>query len=222
MSTNVVARLVVKDVYLHRWLIVVALVVGVASLLISITSKMAFNVASVFYLTTIIAFGVMLVMYGVVQERKDKCLLFVLSLPLSNEQYLRAKVFAVLATFLAPWGLLTAAGVTLFLATPMPDGFVTFFVLVSSFMLMNFCVILAVALLTTSEVAVTATIILTNLSVSLFFMLIGSLPSITAHVGKDVMVWSRDASIILGAQVAVMLISLTIPFYVRRGRRTLI
>jgi ABC-type transport system involved in multi-copper enzyme maturation permease subunit len=161
-------------------------------------------------------------MYGVVQERKDKCLLFVLSLPLSNEQYLRAKVFAVLATFLAPWVLLTAAGVTLFVATPIPDGFVTFFVLLSTFLLMNFCLVLAVALITTGEVAVTSTIVLTNLSVSLFFILIGSLPSINDNLQKDAMVWSTPASIILGAEFAVMLIALTIPFYARRGRLTLI
>jgi ABC-type transport system involved in multi-copper enzyme maturation permease subunit len=158
----------------------------------------------------------------VVQERKDKCLLFVLSLPLSNEQYLRAKVFAVLATFLAPWGLLTAAGVTLFLATPVPDGFVTFFVLLSTFLLMNFTLVLAVALLTTSEVAVTSTIVLTNLSVSLFFILIGSLPSVSGNLQNATMAWSTDASVILGAEIAVMVIALTIPFYVGRGRRTLI
>jgi ABC-2 type transport system permease protein len=222
MSGSVVRRLVVKDVYLHRYMLVLALVFGLVSVIVSGTSRVGFNVGSVFYLSTVIAFGVILVIYGIAQERKDKALLFVLSLPISPKQYLQAKMLSIFTIFFVPWFVLTAGAVVMMLVTIIPDGLVPFFILVSTFMLMNFTVILCVALLTVNELAITSTVILTNMSVSLFFILLGSIPAIQVHTVDNVVVWSRQFFIVLATQIVVMLIALTLPVYFGRARRGLV
>ena len=222
MSGSVVKRLVYKDVYLHRYMLVLALAFGLVSVIASGTSRIAFSVGSVLYLTTVIAFGVILVMYGIAQERKDKALLFVLSLPISPKQYLQAKMLSILTIFFVPWFVLTAGAVVMMLVTIIPDGLVPFFILVSTFLLMNFAVILCLALLTVSELAITSTVILTNMSVSLFFILLANIPAIQMHTGDNVLIWSRQFFIVLASELAVMLIALTLPLYFGRARRGLI
>jgi ABC-2 type transport system permease protein len=222
MNGSITMRLIVKDLYMNRWLIAVAAVLGLVSLLVAGINKVAFNVAGTLYLTTIIAYGVVLVMYSVVQERKDKSALFVLSLPISGDDYLRAKVLAVLVTFIVPWLALTGGGIALFAATRIPDGFIPFFLLLSVFMLMNFTLVLVAALITVSEPVITATIIITNVSVSLFFILIGSRPSIHDHIEGPVAVWSKAVFVILAVEIAVILMALILSFYLRRGRSVLI
>jgi len=222
MSSSVVRKLVLKDLYLHRHMLTLALVAGLLSIIGSGTSRTAFNVGSVFYLSTVIAFGVILVMYGIAQERKDKALLFVLSLPISPTQYLQAKLFSILTIFFVPWAVLTLGAVVMMLTTRIPDGLVPFFILVSTFMLMNFCLILCVALLTVNELMITGTVILTNMSVSLFFMLLGGMPEIQAHTLDNVVVWSPQFFIVLATQIVVMLIALTLTLCFGRARRGLI
>lgn len=222
MSGSVVKKLVFKDVYLHRFMLILALAFGLVSVIVSGTGRIAFNVGSVFYLSTVIAFGVILVMYGIAQERKDKALLFVLSLPVSPKQYLQAKMLSTLTIFFVPWLVLTAGAVVMMLVTIIPDGLVPFFILVSTFLLMNFTVILCVALVTVNELAITSTVILTNMSVTLFFILLGSIPAIQMHTGDNVLVWSHQFFTVLASEIVVMLIALTLPVYFGRARRGLI
>ena len=47
---------------------------------------MRFNIGMLIWLTTIVAFGVVLAMLGIATERKDRALQFVLSLPLSHRR----------------------------------------------------------------------------------------------------------------------------------------
>ena len=202
-------------------MLMLALVAGLLSVVASGTSRVGFNVGSVFYLSMVIAFGVILVMYGIAQERKDKALLFVLSLPISPKQYLQAKMLAILTIFFVPWAALTAGAVVMILVTRVPDGLLPFFILVSTFMLMNFCVILCVALLTLHELMMTSTVILTNMSVSLFFMFLGGIPQIQVHTADNVVIWGSPFFLVLACEIVVMLIALTLPLYFGRARRGL-
>jgi ABC-2 type transport system permease protein len=212
MSSTVVAKLVAKDLYMNRWLLGIALIGGVLSLVASGTSRTGFNVGSIFYLTTVIAFGVVLVMYAVVNERKEKSLLFVLSLPLSPAQYLRAKVLAVGSAFGAMWLLLSVGVVAMILLTGVPNGLIPFFAAVAGLMVANFCIVLAAALLTFSEPIVAVAIISTNLSVSMLFVLLSSIPSIGKATEHDVIVWSAPVFWIVGVEAAVAAVALALPF----------
>jgi ABC-type transport system involved in multi-copper enzyme maturation permease subunit len=218
----VAVRLIAKDLYLNRWLIGIALLCGVLSLIAGGMSRVNFNFGSVFYLTTVIAYGVVLVMHAVVQERKDKSLVFVLSLPLSPAEYLRAKMLAMLATFVAPWAFLSLGSILLIAVTPIPDGMIPQFTIVSFLMLMNFCLVLSAALLTTSEPLVTFIIIVTNVSVSLLFMLFASIPSISEASQRDAVVWLPTELKLIAIEVVVTLAALSLPFVLRRQQRGLL
>ena len=61
-------------------------------------------------LTSIVALGVFIAIYGIMTERKEKVALFVLSLPISTTQYTAAKVVSSLIAFLGPWALLSPLG----------------------------------------------------------------------------------------------------------------
>ena len=146
---NIVTRkLIAKELYVNRWLIAGGASSGVASMLIATLGKTGFNIGALTWLTTIIALGVMLAMYGIMNERKEHSLQFVLSLPLSIADYVRAKMlglFAVLPDRVA--GVErggAAAGVRARQACPTASP--PYAVLLCVFMLANFAVVLCGAL----------------------------------------------------------------------------
>ena len=65
-------RLIRKDLYLYRWLIGGALVAGLASLLIADINDMSGNIGFILLMTSIVALGVFIAIYGIMTERQDK------------------------------------------------------------------------------------------------------------------------------------------------------
>jgi ABC-type transport system involved in multi-copper enzyme maturation permease subunit len=218
----VIARLIAKDLYLQRWLIGIAMGGGLASLAVTGISRGGSSFGMVFYLTTVIAYGIMLVMHSVGQERHQKSLVFVLSLPISPAEYLRAKMIALLLAFIGPWALLTIATLVIFAVTSIPDGMIPYFSIISVLMLMNFCIVLAAALISKSEPLITLIIIVTNASVSLLFILLSSIPAIADGSKQDVLAWPRAGVEIMGVELAVALIAIALPFALGRAGRGLV
>ncbi len=215
----VTAQLVMKELYSYRWLIATAIAVGTFSLVLASTGEVAFNVGALSWLTTIIASGVMLPLYGIHQERKDRSLLFALSLPISPAGYARAKMIGILLTFVALWSALTLGAAILVLAAPgIADGFLPYVLLLSSFLLVNFTLVMCCAFLSTSEVAVSATIILTNMGVTLFMMLISRMPAIGSHMFGAAPIWNSTFFMILGVEAAAILIALGLPLFATSRR----
>ena len=98
-------------------------VAGVASILLAAFGGTAFNIGSLTWLTTIVAVGVMLALYGIMNERKEHTLQFVLSLPLSIGDYVRAKMLGLFLAFLIVWSLSSVAALLLvFAKASVPDG----------------------------------------------------------------------------------------------------
>jgi ABC-2 type transport system permease protein len=221
--TSIATRLIVKDLYLHRWLIGVALLCGLASLLVTAMTitQAGIGFGLVFYLTTIIAYGIILVMHAVTLERNKKSLVFALSLPITPAQYLRAKMVAMLIAFIGPWALLTIATMVLVAVTPLPDGMIPYLSIISLLTLMNFCVVLAASLITTSDPIITLFIIVTNASVSLLFILMSTIPSVANLVKQDAIVWPPEALAIIAIELAVTLLAMALPFALRRVGRGL-
>lgn len=219
----VTSQLIVKELHSYRWLIVTAIAVGTFSLVLASTGEVAFNIGALSWLTTIIACGVMLPLYGIHQERKDRSLLFALSLPISPAGYARTKMLGILLTFASLWSVLTLGAAILVLAAPgMPDGLLPYVLLLSTLLLINFSLVMCCALLSTSEVAVSAAIILTNMGVTLFMMLISRMPAIGGHMLGDAPVWNSTFFMILGGQAAAIAIALGLPLIVISRRRNFI
>jgi ABC-2 type transport system permease protein len=218
MNRSLVGRLIAKDLFLYRWLIAGALLAGVASLVVSSLSAgdnvtTGLNVGFLLFVTTVLTFGIFLAMTLVLKERQDKSRLFVLSLPVSPAEYSLAKILAVLCAYLGPWLVLTAGVVGLTFVSDRPDGGIPFFVAMMTFFLCTFCLLLALVVITLSEVWAVAGILGTNLAVTLFLVRVGNLPGVAGHSQDAAATWSSAILAVLGVEVALILLSLGLAFY---------
>ena len=218
--TLLTRKLIVKELYSYRWLLVGVTVAGFAALMPAAGGEIGFNIGFVVWLTAIIAHGVMLAMFGVASERKERSLLFVLSLPLSPGDYVRAKLLGLLACFLLPWAVLSGGALGLILVIPgIADGLLPYTVLLCVFMLLNYSLVLCAALHISSEAAMGGVIVLTNMSVSLFMMGVGRVPALGEHMFKAQPVWSATFWLLLAAELSATLLALALPLFVAARRR---
>jgi len=218
---NPVTRtLIAKELYLHRWTMLGMAVAAALAAGLCAFGRLAFNVGAIAWITAVIAGGVMLAIYGVGQERRDNSLQFVLSLPISPRQYVLAKLAGLLLAYLLPW--LVAAGsaaLLVVLSTAIPDGMLAYVAVLSGFLLANFGVVLAGALLVRSEGAMTAVIIVTNMGVSIFMFVVGALPGIRDHLGDPAPVWNTTILAVLLAEALVLASALLLPLLSAARRR---
>ncbi len=220
---TVAQRLIAKELYLYRWLILGGSIAGTLSMLVAAFGEVAFYVGALTWLTAIIATGAMLALYGVINERKEHSLLFVLSLPLSTGEYVRAKQLGLTLAFSIPWALSSVSAILLILLSAgIPDGMLPYTVLLCVFLLTNFAVLLCAVLHKSSEGAVAVAILVTNMAVSLYMFVIGGLPGLQAHLRGPVAVWNSTVWIILTVEVAVLALAFSLPGFIAARRRDFI
>jgi ABC-type transport system involved in multi-copper enzyme maturation permease subunit len=216
----VTRKLVAKELYVNRWFIVGGSLAGVGSALIGALGQTGFSVGSLTWLTTIIATGVMLALYGIMNERKENSLQFILSLPLSTRDYVRAKMLGLAACFLIMWAIASGAALALvFFKDSVPDGIAPYTVLLCVFMLANFMVVLCGTLHAQSEAMTSAMIIITNMGVSIFMFTVGPLPGIKPYMWGPAPVWNSTFWTVLACEIAVMAIAFALPFFFAARRR---
>jgi hypothetical protein len=218
MNRSIVWRLIAKDLYLYRWLIVSTLVVGLASIFAAGAGGAIRSIAFILVVTCIVALGVFLAIFCVLTERQTRAVLFVLSLPVSPLQYSVAKVAASLIAFFGTWLVLTGTIVSLTLAfDPPPDGSLPSTVAMLLFFLTNYCVLLAVGMSTTSEFWAIAGILGTNTAVPIYMTTV--MPVITQGNEGPVAVWSPAVLTTLGIEAAVIVLSLCVALYVQLRKK---
>jgi ABC-2 type transport system permease protein len=215
----VVRKLVAKELYVNRWFIVGGVFSGIVSVLIATLGRAGFNVGALMWMTTIIAMGVMLAIYGVMNERKDHSLQFVLSLPLSTAEYVRAKLVGLLLCYFVLWAVSSAAAIVLIVATDVPDGLLPYTVLLCVFLLTNFALVLCGVLHAKTESVVAGSIVITNMFVSLYMFVIANVPGLGDHLQDPVPVWNRTVFTILGIELCVLVAALVLPLLVAARRR---
>jgi ABC-2 type transport system permease protein len=221
---NIVTRkLIAKEFHVNRWIVGGASAGGVLSILVAALGKTGFSIGALMWITTIIANGVILAIYGVMNERKERSMLFVLSLPLSIADYVRAKMLGLALCFFIPWLVATAAAVVLVLAKgDVPDGLVPYTVLLSIYMLANFLVLLCWTLHVNSEAWISAAIVLTNMGVSVYMFVVGAQPGLQKYIYGPAPVWNQTAWTILAVELGVIALAFTLPFFLAARRRDFI
>jgi ABC-2 type transport system permease protein len=214
-------KLIVREFRTHRWLIGGSIVAGLAALVVmGRGGHMNFNIGFVIWLTTIVAFGAVIAMFGIATERKERVRNWVLSLPLSHGDYVRIKTFALLLCFSVPWFLLSAAAIGLISAHPhLPDGLLPCAVLLCVFMLANYSLVVCSALHLNEEGPMTLVIIVHNIGITLFIFLVASIDDIGRHMQGAVAVWNSAFWTVLAVELGFFLLLLTLPFVVAARRR---
>jgi hypothetical protein len=213
-------QLVLREFHQHRAMLLVATLVGLGSLVVAAGGPVAFNVGFLVWLTALIALGVLLAMFGVTTERKERALLFVLSLPISPAGYVRAKLLGLLLCFLVPWTLLSGGALALVLLAPgIADGLLPYGVLLCAYLLANYALVLCATLHIKSEAGMAGVIVITNMSVSLFMMGIPRITGIGQHMAAAAPVWNGAFWQVLAAELAVTLLALSLPLFTAARRR---
>ncbi len=146
MSAPIVRQLILKDLYLLRWMMIGSIGAGAAAISIMPFSPISGYVGAVSLVCTLIILNIFLVMNGVAQEKKDKVILFILSLPVSTTQYLVAKVAANAIAFLVPWLVLTIATFAVVDISALPNGLLPYWLAALGYILFYYCALLAVGL----------------------------------------------------------------------------
>jgi ABC-type transport system involved in multi-copper enzyme maturation permease subunit len=218
MTLSIVQRLVLKDVYLSRWVILGSVLAGALSLAVAPLSELMFYAGSVAYICVLVVLNIFLVMSIVVHERKDKVNLFVLSLPVSTAQYTMSKIASTVVAFGVPWLLLTTLSLVVIDRSAIPNGLIPAMTALSAYLLLYHAVLFAVALTADSVGAMTAAIIAGNVSVNFAIPLVMRLSSVAAHGRGPVAVWGADVVSVVVIEIALALLALTIAF-VRQSRR---
>ena len=217
-------KLIAKDFHQHRLLIAGTIAIGLVSLLVAGGGTfLLFNIGMLCWLTAIGAFGCVIAMLGIATERKERALLFVLSLPLGYGDYVRLKLFGLMLCFLVPWIILSAGAVVLVLTKPgMADGILPFTILLCGFMLTNFAMILCCALFARSEGFITLAIIVHNINISLFIFVVGPIPAFRDHLQDASPTWGPEFWTVLAVEAATLFVIFSLPYFVVARRRDFI
>jgi ABC-2 type transport system permease protein len=218
MNRSIVRQLILKDLYLVRWMIAGSTLAGLATLAMLPIGKISAYVGGVSFICVLILLNIFLVMNNVVQERKDKVLLFVLSLPVSTTEYTIAKVVANAIAFVVPWLVLTIANIVVIDVSAIPNGILPFWLTVLAYLLFYYCALLAVSLVTSSAGWHTAAIIVGNVSVNFLIPFLLSRPSVKANGEGAAAVWTGDIVAIIAFEIlaGVAALALAVHFHSRR------
>jgi ABC-2 type transport system permease protein len=218
MSGSIVRTLIRKDLYLVRGAILTAIVAGSLSLALMPLSRMLAYVSAVLLICVLIVLNIYLVMYGVAQERRDKTLLFILSLPVSAMEYTIAKVMSTGIAFGVPWLFLTIATAATIVISPIPDGVLPFWVTLLVYLLSYYFALLGITLVKDSPGWNAAAITVGNISVNFLIPFLMTRPSVAAHADGPVAVWSAEIVTILVVELMAGLAILGVGIYTHARR----
>lgn len=214
-------RLLSKELYLNRELMAGVTAAGIIGVYLASIGQMGFQLGMLCWMTSLIALGVILALNGVVQERKDRALLFVMSLPLSAKDHLAAKQSGLILCFFVPWLALTGAAILLMLLAPgSKAGLLPFTILLSVFLFLDFLVVLAGVLLLRSDALIGVLIILTNMSISVFMMIVGNLPVMLSQWSRSRPLWNEEFWSVLAIECVLMAVAVVLPRIVVARRQT--
>ena len=221
MSNSVIRALVLKDWRLHRMFISLSIVGGVIALaILQLKNDTALMVGSIWFFVALILLGTMLPIGNVINERKKQNLAFLMSLPVSATQYAMAKFLSTMGMFLVPWAALVIAASTFLLTRPeVPHGLIPLLAILFTMPLVGFCVVAGTALISETEGWAIAATIVCNSSYGLAWTLIIRNPAINGNLKSPVPVWNSPVLMILGGEIATIVLMLALTIYMQSRKR---
>lgn len=219
MSYIMVKRLILKDWYLQRWMILGALGGGAAALgIVATGAKAAFILGLVLLVSILIAIGAHLAVSTMVEERKNQTLAFVMSLPISYREYTAAKILGNLIIFLVLWLALVLGSLALLMLAPKSHGLIPYAAIMATEILVSTCLIIAVALITESQGWTIGAIMVGNLALNGIGYWVAHIPSIAKGMEGSSILWTPAASVLLLGEFSAiaLLLGFTFSFQARK------
>lgn len=223
MMDTQLKTLILKDLDLNRKFLPAVFAAGLLSMAVATLSDFAFFVGSLLFITTLVAFGIMIVMYGVAQERDKKMHLFVMSLPITYTQYTIAKIISMLICFAVPWAFLFVILVAAILGfESVHNGALPYVTLVMLYFLCNFCLFLSVVMISSSEKIMVSAILVTNVCITIALQALARVPSISQTLETDQIVWSTTVLLLVLAEFILCLLCLSAAVYSQQQKTDLV
>lgn len=222
MNIPVVKRLILKDWYLNRTVIIAGLATGIVTLAAVVAAhatQLAVILGMIVMVTILIGAGAML-MVGISDERKLQTLPFVMTLPISYKEYTASKIVGSLLIFLVLWSALVAAMVLSILFLPgFSHGLIPFVVIMSVEILMSTCLITAVAITTESHGWTVGVSQVGALSLNLIGWSIVRFPEIGGTISSAAVHWSTTATVLILLEIGIIAVMLAAAFVVQSHKR---
>ena len=221
MNYYMVRRLIWKDWYLERWMILASLLAGAFTLGVIVAGgKAGFILGLIALVTVLIGVGVQLAFATTVYERKEQTLPFVMSLPISYREFTAAKILSNLLIFLVPWLALVLGSFGLLVVIPgMPRGIIPYVAIMSTEILVSTCLVAAVAITTESQGWTVGAMLFGNLGLNGFGYYVAHVGSIAKGMWGPRIQWSPAASNILTTEFVVIALLLCLTFFFQSRKR---
>jgi ABC-2 type transport system permease protein len=216
MTSSIVLRLMMKDWYLSRTLLVVVGVLGVASVAsLYLRDNLIGLVGMAVSLFAVMFLGILMPTQTIVNERMRQTLPFVMSLPVSPMQYTTAKVLANLTAFFALWLPIATGMIGTVAGTRVYGGVIPLMVLAALAPFVTFALVVAVAIVTESQAGSVAAHTASNMGNGLAWYFIERSPGFWQDLRSPVAIWNPTMVSILTIDIVTIVVALTLTFYLQ-------
>jgi ABC-type transport system involved in multi-copper enzyme maturation permease subunit len=220
MNFSMVKSLILKDWYFQRRAILFSLAGGLASLgIVAFCGKAGFTIGLIFLITIMVTIAATLVMTTMVGERENQTLAFVMSLPISHLEYSAAKILANLLIFLPLWLTLVAGSLALIVAAPVIHGLFAFTAIMAVEILVNTCLMIAVALVTESKGWTISALITGNIAINVVGYIVAHIPGISDGMFGTTILWRPAATISVLTEFALIGLLLGGAFFIQSRKK---
>ena len=221
MNRSVVQTLILKDWRLLRPQIATSIAGGAIALaILQVKNDIAFLVGAVWFFVSLIVLGSGLPILNVINERKKQSLAFLMSLSVSATQYGRAKLVSTIGMFLVPWAtLVIAASILILSRAETPNGIIPVMCILFGLPLVGFSLVAGAALVSETEGWTVAATIVCNSSYGVGWYLIIRNPAISGNLKNPVPIWNSPVLMILGGEIATMVLILGFTIYMQSRKR---
>ena len=208
-DAGMVRKLIVKD-----WQVYQKQLAGfVAGLLLALGlvgmgTPLLASAGALLLLVLLLVVGSYAIQSSVMNERKQQTQPFVMSLPVTPTDVFWGKLLANLVIYLVPFLLVGGGLLALVLTTPRPDGAVPWLVVVTLFMLAQFCLSLCMVIAVDSEGWNVFAMLALMTLIGPFLYWVTSMPGIREHLQGDAIVWSPQVLGLVGGELAVIAIAI--------------
>jgi len=176
--------------------------------LVGMGTPLLASAGALLLLVLLLVVGSYAIQSSVMNERKQQTQPFVMSLPVTPTDVFWGKLLANLVIYLVPFLLVGGGLLALVLTTPRPDGAVPWLVVVTLFMLAQFCLSLCMVIAVDSEGWNVFAMLALMTLIGPFLYWVTSMPGIREHLQGDAIVWSPQVLGLVGGELAVIAIAI--------------
>ena len=157
---------------------------------------------------------------GIVNERKNKNLAFLISLPITPIQYTTSKLISNVVMFLIPWLTLVPAAVVLIEVRGMiPRGSIPILLILSFLPFLGFCLITGASLVGESEAWSIWSNVFCSSTYGLTWYFLTQIPGLMINAQKAAPVWDSTVLSMLGGEAAMVLVMLGLTYFFQSRKR---